>query len=61
MFNNLPTPGQLPEPNADIRGAAHNLAQIMSAYMESGFTREEAFELVSSVMIEHARAEREGE
>lgn len=61
MFNNLPSPGHLPEPTADIRGAAHKLAQIMSAYMESGFTREEAFELVSRVMIEHARAEREGE
>lgn len=61
MFNNLPSPGHLPEPKADIRGAAHKLAQIMSAYMESGFTREEAFELVSRVMVEHTRAEREGE
>lgn len=55
MFNNLPKPGQLPEPASEYRGASADLAQLFASYLESGFTREEALELVKVMLQECIR------
>lgn len=55
MFNILPNPGHLPEPSAEHRSSAANLAQSFAGYIEVGFTREEALELVKTTLQEVIR------
>ena len=55
MFSSLPKPGNLPEPSAEHRGSAANLAQAFAGYIEVGFTRDEALELVKTTLQEVIR------
>ncbi|WP_394286691.1 hypothetical protein [Corynebacterium kefirresidentii] len=42
---------QLPEANAETREGAGAAASMASAYIEAGFTREEAIHIVTTVLV----------
>lgn len=42
---------QLPEANAETREGAGAAASMVSAYIEAGFTREEAIHIVTTVLV----------
>lgn len=48
---------QLPEANADIRQGAGNMASMVSAYIDAGFTREEAIQIVTTIVTAYIKKE----
>ena len=48
---------QLPEANAETREGAGAFATQVSAYIEAGFTREEAIHIVTSILVAHINKE----
>ena len=41
---------QLPEADADTRQMAGHMASMVSAYIDAGFTREEAIHIVTTIL-----------
>lgn len=48
---------QLPEANADFRQGAGQLASMVSAYIDAGFTREEAIQITTALFVAHINKE----
>ena len=48
---------QLPEADADTRQLAGNMASMVSAYIDAGFTREEAIQLTTTILVAHINKE----
>lgn len=51
MFSKNPI---MPEPSAEMRNAANSLGAIFNSFVEAGFTRAEALELLV-IQMENAR------
>lgn len=49
---------QLPEADSDTRQMAGHMASMVSAYIESGFTREEAIHIVTELFKAHITKEK---
>lgn len=49
---------QLPEANADLRQGAGNMASMVSAYIDAGFTREEAIHIVTTIVVTQINKEK---
>lgn len=49
---------QLPEASSEIRQLAGNNASLVSAYIDAGFTREEAIHIVTSILVAHITKEK---
>lgn len=48
---------QLPEADSDTRQMAGHMASMVSAYIEAGFTREEAIQITITLCIAHINKE----
>ena len=48
---------QLPEADSDTRQMAGNMASMVSAYIDAGFTREEAIQIVTTISIAYLKKE----
>ena len=48
---------QLPEANAETREGAGHMAALVSAYIDAGFTREEAIHIVTELFKAHITKE----
>lgn len=48
---------QLPEANAELRQGAGNMASLVSAYIDAGFSREEAIQIVTTIVTAHIKKE----
>ncbi|WP_295806226.1 hypothetical protein [uncultured Corynebacterium sp.] len=48
---------QLPEADSDTRQMAGNMASMVSAYIDAGFTREEAIQIVTNLAIGYIKKE----
>lgn len=49
---------QLPEADSDTRQAAGQMASMVSAYIDAGFTREEAIQIVTTISIAYTNKEK---
>ena len=48
---------QLPEADSDTRQMAGHMASMVSAYIDAGFTREEAIQIITELFIAHITKE----
>lgn len=48
---------QLPEADSDTRQMAGHMASMVSAYINAGFTREEAIHIVTTLVVTHINKE----
>lgn len=48
---------QLPEANAEVREGAGAAAALVSAYIDAGFTREEAIQILLTLFAENIKKE----
>ncbi len=48
---------QLPEADSDTRQMAGTMASMVSAYIDAGFTREEAIKITTALCIAHINKE----
>lgn len=49
---------QLPEADSATRQMAGHMASMVSAYIEAGFTREEAIQITTALCISHINKEK---
>ncbi|KXB52749.1 hypothetical protein [Corynebacterium sp. DNF00584] len=53
------TPGQLPEADGEARRQAAGLAAVFGAYVDAGFTRAEALQIIIAILTEKIRVDSE--